>query len=134
MSKYQTEQRKKLISLFKGNRHRTLSVQDIAIALDGQGISTSAIYRNLSEMVRDGLLCKVSEQNRAGSLYQYVDPEHCAGVLHFKCESCDATFHLDKNISQMIINIAKEYHNFSVNGSAAFLYGKCENCIQNQKN
>lgn len=130
MSKYQTEQRKKLISLFKNKQHHTLSVHDIYLALEENDISMSAIYRNLSEMVNEGLLCKVSEQNRSGSLYQYVDPDHCAGIIHFKCESCDATFHLDKSISQMIISIAQEHHGFTVNGSSAFLYGKCENCSQ----
>ncbi len=130
MSKYKTEQRKKLITLFENSPHRTLSAQDIASSFDEQEVSISAIYRNLSEMVAEGLLCKVSGQNRSGSLYQYVDPEHCAGVVHFKCECCDATFHLDRNISQMIINIAKDHHGFSVNGSAAFLYGKCANCSQ----
>ncbi|MFI3212294.1 MAG: transcriptional repressor [Eubacteriales bacterium] len=128
MSKYKTEQRKKLITLFENNIHRTLSAQDIATALDGQGISTSAIYRNLTEMVDEGLLCKVSSQNRSGSLYQYVDPNHCVGVIHFKCEKCDATFHLDRSISQMIMNIAKEHYHFSINGGSAFLYGRCENC------
>lgn len=130
MSKYRTEQRKKLITLFENNQHRTFSVQDIATALSEQDVSMSAIYRNLSEMVNEGLLCKVSEKNRSGSLYQYVDPEHCAGIIHFKCESCDATFHLDRNISQMIIGIACDQHAFAVNGASAFLYGKCEKCAR----
>ncbi len=128
MNKYSTEQRKKLISLFEGNPHQTFSAQDIAASLYDQGISTSAIYRNLSEMVKDGLLCKVSEKNRAGSLYQYMDPNHCAGVIHFKCENCGATFHLDRNISQMIMGVALDNHGFKVNGTSAFLYGICEKC------
>ncbi len=134
MSKYKTEQRKKLITLFENNQHHTFSVQDIAQALSDQEISTSAIYRNLSEMVKEGLVCKVSEKNRSGSLYQYVDPTHCAGVIHFKCESCDATFHLDRNISQMVMGVAKDELSFLVNGTSAFLYGKCSNCTQKQNN
>lgn len=128
MSKYVTEQRKNLITLFKSKPHSTFSVPDIAAALTEQEISTSAIYRNLSEMVNEGLLCKVSEKNRSGSLYQYIDPEHCVGVIHFKCESCDATFHLDRNISQMVIGIANDHHAFAVNGASAFLYGTCADC------
>ncbi len=132
MSKYQTEQRRKLITLFENSPHQTLSAQDIANALCDQGISISAIYRNLSDMVKDGTLCKVSEKNRSGSLYQYVDPDHCAGIIHFKCESCDTTYHLDRNISQMIMGIARDSFSFDVNGSAAFLYGKCDKCSKKQ--
>ncbi len=134
MSKYQTEQRKKLVTLFENSPHQTLSAQDIAAALHDQGISVSAIYRNLSEMVNDGILCKVSEKNRSGSLYQYVDPHHCAGIIHFKCDSCDATYHLDRNISQMLIGIAHDQFSFDLNGNAAFLYGKCKKCSQQHNN
>lgn len=128
MNKYSTEQRKKLVELFEANPHHTFSAQDIATALQDQDISTSAIYRNLSEMVKEGLLCKVSEKNRTGSLYQYVDPNHCVGIIHFKCEICGATFHLSRNISQMIMGVALDDHAFHVNGSSAFLYGICHNC------
>lgn len=134
MNKYNTEQRKKLIQLFEGNPHHTFSAQDIASALHSQDISTSAIYRNLSEMVKEGLLCKVSEKNRSGSLYQYVDPNHCVGVIHFKCENCSTTYHLDRNISQMIMNIARDDYGFQINGSAAFLYGICEHCSKTKHN
>lgn len=132
MSKYQTEQRKKMINLFENCPHQTLSAQDILSHIQDQDISISAIYRNLSEMVKDGILCKVSEKNRSGSLYQYVDPNHCAGIIHFKCDSCDATYHLDRNISQMLIGIAQDNFSFELNGSAAFLYGKCKNCSQKE--
>ncbi|MFI3208537.1 MAG: transcriptional repressor [Eubacteriales bacterium] len=130
MNKYTTEQRKKLMKLFEEHQHHTFSAQDIATALSNQDISTSAIYRNLSAMVGEGLICKVSEKNRTGSLYQYVDPVHCEGIIHFKCENCDATFHLNTHISQMVIAIAQESHDFQVNGSAAYLYGLCEKCSQ----
>lgn len=134
MSKYKTEQRKKLISLFENNPHQTFSAQDIATFFKDDGISLSAIYRNLSEMINEEILCKVSEKKRSGTLYQYIDPVHCAGVIHFKCQSCDNTFHLNRAISQMIINVAKEEFAFSVNGSAAFLYGKCDKCSQKHVN
>lgn len=131
MSKYQTEQRKNLISLFKSRPHHTFSAQDIVKELGDNDISMSAIYRNLTAMEKDGILCKTSEKNRSGTLYQYVDPDHCIGVIHFKCQSCNQTFHLNRPISQMIMSIAKEDFNFNVNGAAAFLYGECEKCSQN---
>lgn len=130
MSKYITEQRKNLLDLFENSRHQSFSANEIQELLANKDVSTSAIYRNLTEMVKEGLLCKVSEKNRSGTLYQYVDPEHCVGVIHFKCQSCNSTFHLDKNISQMVIAVAKDAFEFNVNGKAAFLYGECSNCSQ----
>lgn len=130
MSKYKTEQRKTLLDLFEHSKHYAFSAGQIQEALCDKEVSISAIYRNLSEMVEEGLLCKVSEKNRPGTLYQYVDPEHCVGVIHFKCQSCNETFHLDRNISQMIISLAKDNFAFNVNGKAAFLYGECDNCSQ----
>ncbi|MFI3228009.1 MAG: transcriptional repressor [Clostridia bacterium] len=133
MSSYQTEQRKKLISIFKKSPHQSFSAQEIHNLTDPNSISLSAVYRNLVKMEQEGVLCKVSEKKRSGTLYQYVDPEHCAGIIHFKCNVCEQTFHLNKSISQMVINIAKEDYSFLINGASAFLYGECEKCSQNRQ-
>ncbi len=131
MAKYQTEQRKRLISFFENSNHRTLSAQEIYSELGDQDISISAIYRNLAEMEKDGLLCKISEKNRQGALYQYVNPDTCMGIIHLKCQSCQSTFHLNKHVSQMIIGLAQDDFNFTVNDAAAVIYGQCKNCSQN---
>ncbi len=130
MVKYQTEQRKILVDFFKESNHRALSAQDIHRELASTNISVSAIYRNLADMEKQNIVCRISEENRTGALYQYVDPNCCIGVIHLKCQSCQATFHLNKHISQMVIELARESHNFSINSFAAFLYGKCDNCSQ----
>lgn len=134
MSKYQTEQRKKLISLFESNPHQSYSVQDIHAFLGEDDISISAIYRNISEMLKQGILIKIRDKNCSGTLYQYVNSVHCEGIIHFKCESCDNTFHLSKSISQMLVNLAEEDYSFILNSSSTFLYGECANCSQKRNN
>ncbi len=134
MSKYQTTQRRILIDFFKKSNHRTLSAQEIHDELSVHNISVSAIYRNLAEMEEQGLVCKVSAKSRSSALYQYIDPEECVGVIHLKCQECQATFHINRHISKMIMGIAHDDFNFTVNTSAAFLYGKCDNCSQNHTN
>lgn len=131
MNKYKTEQRKKLIAIFKNHPHQTFSAQEI-FNLDNS-ISISAIYRNLAEMTLDGSLCKVKEAHRSVTLYQYIDPEHCVGIVHLKCQNCENTFHLNHAVSQMIINLANEDFSFNIDTRTAFLYGECDNC-KNQKN
>ncbi len=128
MSKYQTENRKRVIHFFEQNTHRRISAQDIHKELADYSISISSIYRCLSEMEKEGLLFKTTDSKTVCSLYHYVDPHSCSGIIHLKCQICDATFHLNKHVSRMLIELAKDDHSFKVNDTAAFLYGKCIDC------
>ncbi len=128
MSKYNTQQRKLMIDFFKNHAHKTSSVNEICEVLNEQGVSTSSVYRNIAQMEEEGIVRRVSEKNRKGALYQYIDPEHCIGVVHLICEECNVTYHLNRHISQMVANLALENHNFRLNEQSAVLYGKCENC------
>ncbi len=130
MSKYQTEQRQKLLDIFKNSTHQSFSAADILKICGGDDISISAIYRNLKIMEGEGLICKVIDNKRPEAFYHYVNPHSCVGVIHLKCESCENTYHLNKHVSTMIINIAKDEMGFSISNTAPFLYGKCENCSQ----
>ncbi len=134
MKKYRTKQRDKLIEYFERDVHRSVSAQDIYRELNeeeqGELISLSAIYRNLAEMEKEQLLCKVSKNGETRALYQYVHPTGCCGVIHLKCEECEETLHLDKSVSQMIFSMAQNQFQFFLNGSSAYLYGKCSLCTQ----
>ena len=130
MSKYNTEQRKKLISYFENNSHRSVSAQDIYATLQSQDISMSAIYRNLAEMEKENLICKVNENNRSSICYQYIDPVKCINAIHLKCQHCDSTIHLNHHISELVSGYAKEEYGFALNFVGAFLYGKCATCSQ----
>ncbi len=130
MGKYNTQQRKLMIDFFKNNAHKTSSVGEICEQLNALGVSTSSVYRNIAEMEEEGIVRRVNEKNRKGALYQYIDPEHCVGVVHLICEKCNLTFHLNRHVSQMLTNMALENYNFHINEQSAVLYGKCENCFQ----
>ncbi len=130
MSKYKTEQRKILVDFFENNNHRSVSAQEIFVELAEHGISKSAIYRNLSEMENEGFITKLREKNRNGSLYQYNDLHNCVGIIHLKCQVCESTFHLNRHISHMVLNLAKDENGFTINDTSAFLYGQCANCSQ----
>ncbi len=124
MEKYQTKQRQKLIALFEARVHQALTPRAIHDLLEGEGISLSAIYRNLALMEQDGLL------HKEGSAYRYVSPNECKDIIHLKCEACECTLHLNKSISRMLLDLAREEFQFHLNSSTAFLYGKCANCSQ----
>ncbi len=130
MVKYKTEQRKKLVELISRHNHHSFSAQDIFSEIGSKDISMSAIYRNLAELEDEGIICKVSDKKRAGTLFQYVNPKSCRGIIHLKCEECDNTYHLTSYISKMIFDMAEDEFNFKTNNSSAFLYGKCEECLK----
>lgn len=119
-----------MLDLFESSPHLSLSAHDIAQELLSDGISLSSIYRNLAAMVQKGLLCKTGEKSRAGALYHYVNPESCSGIIHLKCQHCNATYHIDKCVSDMIFAMAEKNLQFQINKSSPFLFGKCANCSQ----
>lgn len=128
--KYQTGQRKRMLALFEASAHRCLSAQDVAEALKEENISMSAIYRNLSEMEKAGLISKVVDNKRQAAHYQYLNPENCCGLIHLKCQTCDETYHLDKCVSDMLIAMAESHFHFKLNHSTPFIFGQCEQCAQ----
>ena len=130
MIKYQTEQRKILLDLFQQDNHKTYSAHDILLELPDAGISLSAIYRNLKALEKEGVICKSNDPKQTEARYHYISSQDCVGIIHLKCEVCDKTYHLNRHVSNMIFELAKDDINFSLNKSGAFLYGKCDNCLQ----
>ena len=130
MIKYNTEQRKALISVFQQAGQRSLSAQEIIDSLANTDISMSAVYRNLKTMEQEGLICKINDPKESEGRYHYVNPKECLGIVHFKCEKCASVQHLTRSVSQLVYNIAKDEMGFSLNPSGAFLYGKCRHCTK----
>ena len=130
MIKYQTEQRKVLLSLFEQDSHRTYSAHDLLEAIPDAGISLSAIYRNLKALELQGVICKTNDPKQSEAQYHYINPQDCVGIIHLKCEICDQIYHLNQHISRMIFNFTEDDLGFKLNQAGAFLYGKCSNCSQ----
>ena len=54
MSKYMTKQRKALLNYLSAHADEKLSAKQIEENLSGEGISISAVYRNLSDLEKEG--------------------------------------------------------------------------------
>ena len=59
MPKYMTKQRKALLSFLSAHADEKLSARQIAQTLSGEGISISAVYRNLSALEQEGKIRRV---------------------------------------------------------------------------
>ena len=131
MGKYITEQRKILLSLFQDHMHKTFSSSQIyELIKDKHNISLSTIYRNLSSMEKDGLLTRNSEQNSRDAFFKYVDPHHCANIIHLSCIKCHEQMHTDIKDSQLLAKTIDEKYHFSLDRKATILYGLCGKCSQ----
>ena len=128
MSKYNTRQRTILLAYLSSHTDEPLSVPQIAEALSDQLISPSAIYRNLSELEREGKIRCCRQQGSRQAFYQYMDADSCKGHLHLSCIGCGKTIHLTHASTHLLRQQIAKYDGFTVDNSKTILYGLCSTC------
>lgn len=128
MSKYMTKQRRSLLGYLSQHADETLSAKQIEEALSHEGISISAVYRNLSELEKEGKIRRVNQSGSREVYYQYTDSDHCRECLHLSCEKCGKTYHMNNAGAQMLIqNLARD-DDFTIDKAHTVLYGICRDC------
>lgn len=125
---YNTKQREILLDFFNKNHDKSFSAKEIASMLDGMNISVSAVYRNLSELEKNGKVRKTSKNGSRDAYYQYVDCEDCKGHLHLSCTKCGSTTHLDDNQTKILLDVVASNANFNIDKNSTVLYGLCKKC------
>lgn len=128
MGRYMTKQRKLLLEYFSHHGHEALSAGEIAEELAGEGISVSAVYRNLSALEEEGHLKRSSRPGSREAFYQYTDLPECREQLHLSCTRCGKTFHMDSAGTERLLRSIAEKEDFSVDQSETVLYGVCGAC------
>lgn len=128
MPKYSTKQREALLSLLSHNADKPLSVSDMAAALKGKNISLSAIYRNLSELEKEGRVQRITVGSSKKVCYRYTGAKKCEKHLHLSCFKCGKTFHMDVPSTNSLINDVLRGSDFKVDSVNTVLYGVCGNC------
>lgn len=128
MPAYNTKQRKILLEYLTAHRDMQLSAGQIAKDLKEQGISLSAVYRNLAALEEDGKVAPVRKGNCRQVLYRFVADSHCHEHLHLFCKKCGKTYHMDSAETDIFVNIIAKNDNFSIDKSDTVLYGLCKVC------
>ena len=126
MPKYNTRQRQLLMDYLSAHTDESLTAADIAQALSPEGVSVSAVYRNLSDLEADG---RLQRSSRTGKELRYrYKAETCRGCLHLSCTRCGRTYHMDRDgADQLVLSVARR-EGFAVDRAETVLYGICENC------
>jgi len=128
LPKYMTRQRKTLLAYLRDRADEPLSAQAIADALRDEGISLSAVYRNLAELEAAGLVRRsLAEAGREAS-YQFIGAAACRDCLHLTCKRCGRTFHMDAGGAEELEHIVARTEGFALDKSDTVLYGVCETC------
>jgi len=126
MAKYLTRQRRQLVGFLEQHTDELLTAQDISQALDG--ISVSAVYRNLSAMEEEGLLKRSIRENTREAFYQYIAAPSCKDSLHLSCRVCGKSIHLGQAEAERLLHNTLESTGFQVDKAETILYGVCADC------
>ena len=124
---YNTKQREILLQFFNNNPDKTFTAQQIAQNLKDEGISVSAVYRNLSTLEKLGKVRKTAQSGSRKALFMYVDMGKCKQHLHLSCEKCGKTMHLDDKTAEILENNIFKNSNFNVDKTNTIIYGVCKN-------
>ncbi len=133
MSKYMTKQREALLGFLAEHHDESFSARQIAESLNGDKISISAVYRNLSALEEDGKLRRVIKGGGREVFYQYADCEECKECLHLSCKKCGKTYHMSAQGADMLMNSVAAQEKFFIDKVGTVLYGVCEKCRNSRK-
>lgn len=128
MSKYMTKQRKALLAFLSAHADEELTARQMEQALSEQGISISAVYRNLADLEKEGKVRRSSKSGSREVYYLYTDGSECRDCLHLSCEKCGKTYHMSMEGAQTLIDALAQSDEFTVDKSNTVLYGVCKSC------
>ena len=128
MAKYLTKQRKLLLDFLAEHTDETLSAGQIADALAGKEISTSAIYRNLAALEQEGRLKRSARPGSQEAYYRFTDEEECRGHLHLSCLRCGKTVHVEEAETDALTYQLAKSEGFALDREDTVLYGICADC------
>lgn len=126
MKEYRTEQRRRLLAFLMDRRDRQFTVEEITQSVNG--VSVSAIYRNVNQLVSEGSVKRFQREGSRKFLYQYLGGGDCTAHLHLKCEKCGSMFHLDAELTETLVKLVNRGCYFSLDKSRTILYGSCGAC------
>ena len=134
-TKYRTKQREELLEYLKSLRgeHITASLIADHFRAQGSAIGTATIYRQLDQMVAEGLVCKYVVDANTPACFEYIpadDHAHHEACFHCKCEECGKLFHMHSEELEELQEELKSNHRFSMDLRRTVFYGVCETCEQ----
>lgn len=132
---YKTKQREYILEYFRtcGGGHITVAELVRHLQDTGTPVGTATVYRNLEQMVSEGLVRKYILDEKSSACYQFIGTQHtaCQEHFHLKCVKCGKLFHVSCDYLNQLGKHLLEHHGFVIDHTKTVLYGTCQDCIQN---
>ena len=129
--KYKTKQKEALLDYLATRRGEHITVAEIRAHFETQGqpIGTTTLYRQVDELVREGVLRKYIVDESSAACFEYTGEQPTGEPLvHCKCESCGKLLHIRcGQFEEMQRHISAD-HDFAVDAQRTVLYGLCADC------
>ena len=137
-SKYKTKQREILLNYLKCVPGQHFTAADICEYFRSQGasIGQSTVYRQLEELVDEGVINKYVLDPTGPACFEYIGAdEHCEGEVcfHCKCEKCGKLIHMHCDELIEIQQHLSAEHQFKLDPLRTVFYGLCEECAESKK-
>ena len=133
-TKYKTRQREQLMGYFETVSGRRFTAADVCAYCRTQGIpiGQATVYRQLENLVDEGILNKYVIDANSPACFEYVPADsHREGdtCYHCKCEKCGKLIHLQcGEIEELQAHLLAGHH-FRLDARRTVFYGLCEDCI-----
>lgn len=128
MAGYITAQRKMLLEFLEKNHDKRLSASQIANSLKNDGISVSAVYRNLASLEAQGVINRSAKEGTREIFYQYTNSNECKNCIHLTCTKCGRVTHMDNTTAKKMSDALKKTSGFNINKNKTVVFGVCDNC------
>lgn len=142
MSRYQTEQKRILVSYLKEHHNKQYTIDELVAQMtaekmrraadggeDGEKIpGKSTVYRLMNLLVEEGVVRRFVKGQSRQFLYQAVEGEQCQYHFHLKCVACGKMIHLGDAFSSQIEENIKKQFGFLVDEGQTMMFGKCVSC------
>ena len=129
--KYHTKRRAELLEYLRQMQGRHVTVNDIRayFLAQNKSMGTATIYRQLDNLLQEGVVNKYTLDETSAACYEYVDSQHCHDVcFHCKCVSCGTLIHLHCHELEKVRGHLAQEHGFRLDFPRTVLYGLCSAC------
>ena len=130
MTKYSTRQRTALTQFLAAHPDESFSAAQLAAALEPDGVSLSAVYRNLTELVSQNTVCRTQQDGSREALYRFAQAAGCKSHLHLACSRCGKTYHMDVPATDSLVEQVAEDAGFQIDRASTVLHGVCGKCLK----
>ena len=128
MKGYSTKQRKTLADYLTSHRDEELTATEIAGALKSEGISLSAVYRNLASLEEEGLVQRITRAGDRKIFFRFSGADECREHIHLRCRKCGKTFHMDMGTTDLLDETVSENCGFKMDRAETGINGVCGDC------